>query len=273
MSVPDVATDDENGASSVANVYSERTELIIVCCHAICETLSDPGDEASWRLQPFQRSDSSIGKAGEHETFILHTMAAAIVYCYRPSTLVIFSGGRTTDSRLSEAESYAAVFDSLSVSLCNKVPYSRKRAREDFATDSYQNLLFSILRFHTLVGRYPGTVTVITHAFKERRFLELHAAAIKWPRSTLRVQGINPPFTLEELEQTQRGEHERAYELFAEDPYGVRSPLADKRKARNWNLDVLEGLAVDDEVQQLLNWKGGASGKDIFPGKLPWEDD
>ena len=114
-------------------------------------------------------------------------------------------------------------------------------------------------------------MTVLTHAFKERRFLELHATAIKWPRSRLRVQGISPPFTLDELNQTQKGELERGYDLFVEDPYGVQSVLADKRKARRWDPQVVEDLAVEPEVRELLGWTGGESGTAIYPGTLPWE--
>ncbi|KAK5120642.1 hypothetical protein LTR85_006000 [Meristemomyces frigidus] len=246
--------------------------LVVVCCHAICEDASHAAEESSWRLQPFQRSNEETGKPGEHETFIHHILAAMLSSAPRSSTLVMFSGGRTTNSIWSEAESYQQVLQKLNVSVGGGKRSEQRTAVEELATDSYQNLLFSILKFRKLVGRYPQTVTVITHAFKERRFLELHATAVKWPLSKLRVQGINPPFTLEELEQTQKGESERAHKLFAEDPYGVRSPLTDKRKARNWLPHMAEGLAVEKEVAELLQWDGGRSGSEIFPGKLPWEE-
>ncbi|KAK4541492.1 hypothetical protein LTR36_007938 [Oleoguttula mirabilis] len=196
-----------------------------------------------------------------------------MTHSIRSSTLVMFSGGRTTDSTLSEAESYQQVFQGINLSVNGSSLSMGRTAIEDRATDSYQNLLFSILRFRKLVGQYPQTVTLITHAFKERRFPELHAAAIKWPRSRLRVQGINPPFTLEELEQTQKGELERAHTLFADDPYGVRPPLAAKRKARKWTPQMIAGLAVEKEAQELLQWTGGENGSEVFPGKLPWEEE
>ncbi|KAK5133493.1 hypothetical protein LTR08_007630 [Meristemomyces frigidus] len=247
------------------------TGLVIVCCHAVCEDAPSTVKEDSWRLQSFQRSDARTGKPGEHETFLLHILAAAMIYSHRPSALVMFSGGQTTDSELSEAKSYEQVLGSFMTLQDNQSRLGQRVALEEHATDSYQNLLFSILRFRRLVGRYPETVTVITHAFKERRFFDLHAAAIKWPRSRLRVQGVSPPFTLDELEQTQRSELKRGYKLFAKDLYGVQSPLSDKRTARNWDPRVMQGLAVESEVEQLLRWTGGESGTDIYPGTLPWE--
>ena len=42
---------------------------------------------------------------------------------------------------------------------------------EDLATDSFQNLLFSILKYREATGVYPYHITVVTHDFKKRRFL------------------------------------------------------------------------------------------------------
>jgi len=53
---------------------------------------------------------------------------------------------------------------------------------EEFARDSYENLLFSLCRFFEITGRYPEKVTVIGFGFKERRFTELHRKAVRFPR-------------------------------------------------------------------------------------------
>ena len=42
---------------------------------------------------------------------------------------------------------------------------------EDFATDSFQNLLFSILKYARVAGTWPDHITVVTHEFKRKRFL------------------------------------------------------------------------------------------------------
>lgn len=42
---------------------------------------------------------------------------------------------------------------------------------EEHATDSYQNLLFSVIAFRKAWGCYPKNVRVVTHAFKAKRFM------------------------------------------------------------------------------------------------------
>ncbi|OLY81764.1 hypothetical protein AYI68_g4126 [Smittium mucronatum] len=53
---------------------------------------------------------------------------------------------------------------------------------EDFALDSYQNLLFSVCRFHEITGNYPTRITVVGYEFKKSRFLDFHLKAIKYPK-------------------------------------------------------------------------------------------
>jgi hypothetical protein len=194
--------------------------------------------------------------------------------------MIIFSGGRTTSlsanpTSRSEAEGYALIL--LNLARNNPSLFSREMqfALETHATDSYQNLLFSILRFRQLTGSYPRDVTVITHAFKQARFLEQHAPAIKWPAHRIRVAGLNPPFSAVELEEVVEGEKARAYDLFAEDPYAMRGVLAEKRLARNWEAakaNVFLGYGLGREVAGLLEWNGGVSGWERYPGRLPWMD-
>ncbi|KAK1075744.1 hypothetical protein LTR74_000152 [Friedmanniomyces endolithicus] len=252
--------------------HSACTKLVIVCCHATYTgDGNDPLEEKHWLLQPFQRCDPPARKPSETGTFLTHIFTGALLCMPEPDAMLMFSGGHTLASHRSEAGGYNCIFHALVQSRLVPSP-AFPPVEEEHATDSYQNLLFSILRFRDLVGRYPNDVVVVTHAFKERRFLELHVPAIKWPPGRIRVQGVNPPYRLEELQQTQRMEHERAYEPFVRDPYGVRSPLADKRKSRNWNPALAGSLAVDASVMQLLEWNGGETGRETFPGRLPWEE-
>jgi len=221
-------------------------------------------------LQDFQRADPGTGKPGEHETFIAHILAGAMMVDQRPRAMLMFSGGMTSHSAFTEAEGYAKVFHSLGI----RWETFNRYELENWATDSYQNLLFSILRFQQVCGHYPESITVITHAFKEDRFVDLHAPAIRWPSERFRVQGINPPFTKAELRETQEGEEARAFTPFSNDPYGVQPSLANKRRARNWDPHMVTELSsqVEPEVAQLLVYEGGPSGRDVFPHKLPWED-
>lgn len=54
---------------------------------------------------------------------------------------------------------------------------------EEFARDSYENLLFSLCRFHEITGRYPDKITVIGFGFKEKRFTDLHRKAVRFPKN------------------------------------------------------------------------------------------
>jgi len=53
---------------------------------------------------------------------------------------------------------------------------------EEFARDSYENFLFSLCRFYEITERYPEKITVIGFGFKERRFIDLHRKAIRFPK-------------------------------------------------------------------------------------------
>jgi len=253
------------------------TELVIVCCHAIYDiNTEDPFEESNWHLKSFQRSDKSTRKPGEHLTFVTHIQAAAEAL-RRPETLVVFSGGATDEAvPYSEAASYEKVFTNLypddpSNSHRSAIRDGQRWLCEEASTDSFQNLLFSILAFRSRVGRYPDTMTVITHAFKTDRFLRLHAPALRWPRNRVRVQGINPPFTAAELEAVQSAELQYAIVPFETTPLGDRGVLLEKRKQRGWSARTAEDLAKgqDDSVAALLQWSGSYSHAEL--AQLPWE--
>jgi uncharacterized SAM-binding protein YcdF (DUF218 family) len=147
-------------------------------------------------LKPFQKGTAT--KSGEHTTFLQHAFAA--INLASPTTLVAFSGGPTDASypHLSEAQSYVNAFKDWSRVLGLKLPEVVEKNQvilEEHATDSYQNVLFSILEFRRRIGYYPTDLTIVTHAFKNERFLQLHAKALKWPKEKVKVLGLNPPFT------------------------------------------------------------------------------
>ena len=58
----------------------------------------------------------------------------------------------------------------------------RRSTTEDYALDSFQNLLFSMARFREVTGHFPTRITVVGYAFKQKRFDELHRLALRWPR-------------------------------------------------------------------------------------------
>lgn len=103
---------------------------------------------------------------------------------------------------------------------------------EEFARDSYENLLFSIARFKEYTGRYPTRITVVGLEFKQPRFTNLHRAILHFPLEHFRYFGIDPP-QLKDNPPTQ-GEAANAGIPFSEDPHGCFNKiLVSKRRERN----------------------------------------
>ena len=89
------------------------------------------------------------------------------------------------------------------------LPVAQRAVTEEFALDSFQNVLFSLCRFKEVVGRYPDRVTIVSFTFKKppaialrlglgacygllpkegfltspprQRFSELHRGALRFP--------------------------------------------------------------------------------------------
>lgn len=62
---------------------------------------------------------------------------------------------------------------------------------EEYARDSYENLLFSICRFYEVTGQYPTSITVIGFDFKRKRFQEIHLPSIRYPIDRYSRNDIN----------------------------------------------------------------------------------
>ncbi|KAI9833605.1 MAG: hypothetical protein M1819_003558 [Sarea resinae] len=217
-------------------------------------------------IEPFQK--------GETPTFIEHAKAGLRTLSEDAgNALLIFSGGPTKASLtpLSEAQSYLA--------LCRSNNYfgypvhdgSDDVSTEDLATDSFQNVLFSILRFRTLVGHYPSRITLVSHAFKRERFVALHARALRWPLQALDYVGIDPPPEITPRAVLVAGERERGVGLWARDLYGARSQLREKRVQRGWRQELLPEVE-ETSVMGLVRWEGGESGLELYPYRLPWSE-
>ncbi|KAF2231758.1 hypothetical protein EV356DRAFT_506595 [Viridothelium virens] len=265
---------------SIQSGPSHDTELIILCCHSTylgSSSAEDPSLESSWHLASFQRHSGV--KPSEHETFLLHILSSLFLLKQRHDSWLVISGGCTarniTDR--SEARSYftaCRVLSQVEHSYFTSIwkDMEKRVLLEEAATDSFQNLLFSIVLFKKRVGVYPSRVTVISHAFKSRRFLALHAPAIRWPKDRVAVQGINAPFSNSDLDEAEEGERDRAYSAFVNDPYGAGDVLFQKRVRRGWEEGRLESMSegLEMSVQELLLWKGGRSGQELYPNELPW---
>ena len=180
------------------------------------------------------------------------------------ASLLVFSGGETRAAAgpRSEASSYWEAADALG---WFGSPAVRARSLlEAQARDSFENVMFAICRFREAAGRYPSRITVVSFGFKRYRFVELHRAALRFPRSRYSFLGIDPPgLGLEVL----RGELSHSSKPFERDPYGCAEvELQRKRAGRNpfrRHVGYAEGCP---EIAPLLSHCAVAR----YAGPLPW---
>ena len=210
--------------------------------------------DSSWFLEEFQR--------GEPPFYAEHIFRGVELADSDRKSLLIFSGGQTRYEAgpRSEAQSYWMIADHFKWWFRTNVKL--RATTEEFARDSFENLLFGICRFKECVGKYPEQITVVSWAFKRGRF-ELHRQAIRFPKNKFVFEGINNPV---DLEGAIKGEEKNGIGPFSEDPYGSTDPLASKRKKRN-PFNRQHGYTIScPELRDLLNYPG----PDIYKGNLPW---
>jgi hypothetical protein len=148
-------------------------------------------------------------------------------------------------------------------SIVSRTPLHANRAfTEEHARDSYENLLFSLCRFHELTGAWPRNVTVVGYEFKRDRFTSLHARAIAFPRSRLGYIGTPA------VSPTAAAGEAAAAAAYRADPYGCQGTLGAKRHARDPFARGVPYLGRCAEAHALLTHCGPGP----FVGHLPWEE-
>lgn len=162
------------------------SHLIIVAGHAIW-TGSDPSNrdqDDDWILAPYQRG-------GSVKTFWKHIARGVENVLSDPDSLLIFSGGQTRQDspQSTEAQSYLRL--AVAADLLPGPRVFPRVTTEEFALDSFQNLLFSFARFKEVTGRWPEKVTVVGYEMKRARFETLHRAALRIPADRFRYIGID----------------------------------------------------------------------------------
>jgi hypothetical protein len=230
------------------------THLILSPGHAVWNLRDDPYLDASWHLRSYQR--------GEPRYYIEHIRRAVELAAEDAEALLIFSGCYTSAAigPLNEATGYWMIAERFGW-------WGRTEARgrstlEDFARDSFENLLYSICRFREYAGDYPGRITVAGWGFKRARFTELHRAAIRFPAGRFAYDRVNDPADADSAE-AQEAATRRA---FAADPYGASGELAAKKRERD-PLRRQHGYGAScPELAELLRHRG----PEIFGGRLPW---
>jgi len=145
-------------------------------------------------------------------------------------------------------------------------PFTRATS-ENYALDSFQNLLFSIARFREYTGRWPEYITVVGYEMKKRRFEELHREALRWPADRFMYVGIDGKW---EGANAQEGELQNGYKPYRQDMYGCHSNLLSKRRSRNPFSRFHSYYTSSPELGPLFDWCPNVRTR-LFDGPLPWD--
>jgi hypothetical protein len=224
------------------------THAVIVAGHAVLrlnKMRTADRDDASWYLLPYQRGQDFPAIIASH-------IQKGIDIARRdPNALLLFSGGQTRRYVPCDKKQYWPLRPSTHCTICRgrlrrdvgplseaasyyylaeeKKWFSggvnQRTFLEEYARDSFENLLFSLCRFREASGTYPQKVTVVGFDFKVRgmrvwrfvwdcrtgttspahhcithtlhplqghRFTDLHRKAIGYPEGNFTYVGLRP---------------------------------------------------------------------------------
>jgi hypothetical protein len=259
------------GAGALPVTRLPLRDLVLVAGHAAFKANlnavpSDAESDRWWVLQNFQ--------LGEPPFYLEHIRRGVVLAANNPVALLLFSGGLTRQEAgpWSESRTYHEIAKSRLFWIPDNMSdtrddVARRTDIEEFARDSFENLLFGICRFQQVVGSYPRLVTLVSWAFKAARF-DLHRAALRFPASRFRFIGVNEPVDLDGALRGERG----ALRSFIDYPFGTGGDLADKRAGRTFGprhqYHKCPGLLelfrfMDDQRNAQTNYRNS----------LPWEED
>ena len=173
-------------------------KIIIVPGHGVCKRGCTTPE-----LAPLDESWVGIFR-GEGPFYIEHACEGVLRAADSPDAILVFSGGQTREAAgpRSEAESYFEI--AADAGWWGHSDVYHRALKEEYARDSFENLLFSLALFLRETGEIPEHVTVVGWKFKERRF-DLHRQALKWPRNRFTYVGKNNPVDAE-LQKAEAGE-------------------------------------------------------------------
>lgn len=240
--------------------WKDLDKLILVAGHAVYvgKDHRTAASDRSWVLRSFQK--------GEPPCYIEHIRFGVELAASQPKSLLIFSGGQTRREAgpESEAKSYWLLADQFG--WWQKEDARERATAEEFARDSFENVLFGLAHFRECTGRYPKSIEIVSWAFKRERF-DLHRQTVKWPgdQHYYKYHGVNNP---DDLDGSLKGEA-KTLAAFRQDPFGTEEPLQSKRDRRNPFRQTPPYLTTCPEMVGLLDHRT-ADGK-TFNGTLPWD--
>ena len=247
----------------MSSIQTNPNHLIILCCHAIYipkthrstlppETLL----EANWLIATFQTSESS--------TFTTHLKTSLDLLSQDAMSHLVISGSKTRpEINLSEAASYLALalenhfwreHDDVESTTQANDTLRRRITLEEKALDSFSNIINSVISFWRMTSCWPEKISIISHAFKESRFLLHHCPTLQLPSSMITYIGIDPDYMnpssvdhdARRTEEVRKWEDGRGLRAWKSDEWGRGVILRTKRAERNhWAVEQV--LFVDEE--------------------------
>ena len=215
---------------------------------------ADPLSDENWVLLDFQRREAPC--------YVGHVRCGVELAAADPRSLLIFSGGQSRQEAGPISEAYSYFWIAQQFDWFGHRNVAGRVITEEFARDSFENLLFGLCRFKECTGWYPEHTSFVSWAFKRERF-ELHREAIRWPANRFVYVGANDP---PEIEQAAKAEA-RTRAGYIADPYSSGAEYRAKREARNPFRRQHGYGASCPELTGLL----GHAGPELYRGPLPWD--
>ncbi|MFC1585714.1 ElyC/SanA/YdcF family protein [Fibrobacterota bacterium] len=213
--------------------------LILVPGHGVCVDPGRPADDHSW----------AGNFPGEGSLYLEHIREGIKRAAEDTTALLVFSGGQTREEAgpRSEAQSYRDIAEH--ALWWGHESVSTRVKKEEYARDSFENLLFSLALFRRECGAWPHAVTVVGWKFKQERY-GLHKRAIRLAPDNFLYAGINNPVGAA-LAEAEKGEKEKV-KFVKKDMFLKGSEWASQRRTRDpFNRKHIY-YGIDEELDEIL---------------------
>lgn len=259
----------------------DLSNLIILPCHSIFapelnenkpnyDPIEAIEDSNNWLLESFQL------ETNDHLSFFKHIeLAFNELHHNIHNSVLIISGGFTKDKiEKSESLSYYEVAKQSGLTKNPYFSFGTNILLEEFARDSYENILYSLARFYKKYNKFPRTITIIGFGFKKERFLSSHLTTLGYYYLPI-LSNNNNELNLNDLPNTKhvkyisagpilppkskdlsddeyqnfkslfwkklyQNEKSNALDLFKENPFGSKGSILNNKKLKrdHWNKHI-----------------------------------
>lgn len=267
---------DDIQSSPISNIQN----LIILPCHSVFAPELNPnfveGDKKNmfkaaenkenWILEDFQL------ESNDQISFLKHLELSLFeLYSNIENSALVISGGFTKSQvEKSESSSYLELLKSTKVfEQSPNFKLDKNILLEEYARDSYENVLYSIITFYKKFNKFPKRITIVSLIFKRERFLTSHLTTLGYytlpslkndeilldnlpNNKNVKFVGVGPflPSQTQDLSDSEykisnqnfwdsliKNEKLNALDLFRANPFGSKfSKLNEKKMKRDpWN--------------------------------------